>query len=389
MFAQCRPARAVTESTVKNRRIGVKDLAVGRALPWDVFGERGSLLVRQGYIVTSEQQLQKLLERGYIAAAPDTGPRSLYQPPPSVLRLLNQASSALATALAQLARGEHQGRAEVDKVAALVTQAVELDAGVASACIVLNQGAAVYAARHPVDCAVLALVLCRALKVDAAVQAAALPAALTMNLGMYFEQERLRCISGQLNEADRADIWDHPQKSVALLRHAGIDDEAWLACILEHHENDDGSGYPAGKTGSETGMAARIVALADRYCARISARSYRKALLPNPALRDMLLDRKCGIDAGLVTALIRALGIYPLGSFVRLADGEIGVVTGKTVSLTAPYVHALTGPRGAPLELPLRRDTRVDLHAVREVLSQEQAGVKVKPAHLWGTLARE
>jgi hypothetical protein len=136
-------------------------------------------------------------------------------------------------------------------------------------------------------------------------------------------------------------------------------------------------------------MAARLLALADRYCARVSVRRYRKTMLPNAALRDMLLDQTGRSDASLVTGLIRELGIYPLGSFVRLADGEIGVVTGKTLSPTAPYVHALIGPRGAPLDLPLRRDTRADLHAIREVLSPEQAGVKVKPGQLWGTLARE
>jgi HD-GYP domain-containing protein (c-di-GMP phosphodiesterase class II) len=374
---------------VKNRRIGVKDLAVGRTLPWDVYGESGDLLVRQGYVVKTEQQLQLLLERGFIPAGPDTGPRSVYQVPPSVLRLLNQASSRLAIVLEQLARGELQGRAEVDEVAALVTQAVDLDADVATACIVLNQEAAPYAARHPVDCAVLVLVLCRVLKLDPAVRAAALPAALTMNLGMYSEQERLRNTIGELNAADSAGIRAHPEKSVALLRLAGIADRDWLACVLEHHENDDGSGYPAGKPAVRTSMAARLLALADRYCARVSVRRYRKTMLPNAALRDMLLDQTGRSDASLVTGLIRELGIYPLGSFVRLADGEIGVVTGKTLSPTAPYVHALIGPRGAPLDLPLRRDTRADLHAIREVLSPEQAGVKVKPGQLWGTLARE
>lgn len=75
------------------------------------------------------------------------------------------------------------------------------------------------------------------------------------------------------------------------------------------------------------------------------------------------------------------------GSYVRLLNGEIGVVTCKGLNSTTPYVHALIGPRGARLGVPLRRDTRHDLHAIREVLSAARAGAAFRPEQLWGRAA--
>ena len=69
------------------------------------------------------------------------------------------------------------------------------------------------------------------------------------------------------------------------MRQAGIDDQAWLDCVLLHHETGNGSGYPFGRHADEIPDAARIVSLADRYCARVSSRSYRKSMVPNAALR--------------------------------------------------------------------------------------------------------
>jgi hypothetical protein len=112
-------------------------------------------------------------------------------------------------------------------------------------------------------------------------------------------------------------------------------------------------------------------------------------MLPNAALREILLESQQPAQAQpMITILIRELGIYPIGTFVRLYNGEIGVVTRKGVNTTTPYVHALLGPRGAPLEPPLRRSAKGDLYGIREVLEEEQAAVSFRLEQLWGAVAR-
>ena len=124
-------------------------------------------------------------------------------------------------------------------------------------------------------------------------------------------QERMQASSAPLSEDDAALIRSHLDTGAALLRQAGIDDQAWLDCVLLHHENENGTVYPFGKQAADIPDAARIVSLADRYCARVSSRSYRKSMVPNAALRDILLEGKTTTDAQLAAVFIREMGIYP------------------------------------------------------------------------------
>jgi hypothetical protein len=119
----------------------------------------------------------------------------------------------------------------------------------------------------------------------------------------------------------------------------------------------------------------------------VCARSYRKSLLPNAALRDIMIEGKAKIDPMLLTMFIRELGTYPIGTYVRLQNGELGVVSGKGLSTTTPFVHSLVGPRGAPLSVPIRRDTGKTDVAIREVLHPDQVMVRFTMRHLWGEIA--
>lgn len=382
------PARADTETRLKIRRIGVHELALGQALRWDVHGESGGLLAKHGYVVASENQIDMLLERGFISDDSDTnGAPGVYQEPPSALRMLNLARGGLQGALELVLQGNFAARAALDEVAALVAQAVALDSDVALACILLNQQAGGYALRHAIDSAVVANVIAGALKRDPAETLSLTLAALTMNVGMWERHERFQHTVEPLPAPDLAYLRGHPEAGVALLRAAGIDDEVWLACVLQHHENEDASGYPQRIGAALIGAQAKILMLADRYCARVSTRTYRKTMLPNAALRDILLEGKETVDAQLASVLLRELGIYPVGTFVKLLSGEIGVVTRKGANSTTPHVLSLINPWGSRLDVPLRRDTKNERHAIGEVLGAEQCALTFRLDQLWGRSA--
>ena len=372
---------------MKIRRIDAGELALGLALPWDVYGETGSLLARLGHVISSETQLELLLARGVIADTSDDAPRAPTEAPSS-LRMLNLVTAGLALVLPAIAAGQALAHEQLAPLAQLVDEAVALDADVALACILHNQGAGDFAVRHSVDTAVITALLARALKLEDGAVRSVLLAAPSMNVGMLGRHAQFQRKEGPLDADERAYIHAHPQTGVNLLRAAGVSDGVWLQAVLQHHENIDGSGYPLGIRGDEIGLGARLIMLADRYCARVSARSYRKSLLPNAALRDMLSADRDTLDAPLASLLVRELGINPVGTFVKLLNGEIGVVTRKGLNATTPHVQSLVGPRGARLDVPLRRDTRVDLHAIREVLSAEQAALQFRPDQLWGCSAR-
>jgi HD-GYP domain-containing protein (c-di-GMP phosphodiesterase class II) len=248
----------------------------------------------------------------------------------------------------------------------------------------LNQAASNYAVRHCIDTAIVAMLVARAMHKTPEEISIIMAAALTMNVGMLRQQDQLSVRQEPLTEKETSLIRNHPQESVALLKLAGIDNPDWLSYVLLHHEDENGSGYPLGAGTPAIPQNVKILALADHYCASISARAYRKTLLPCAALRDVFLTGGKAGDPMLSAYFIKELGSYPPGTFVRLQNGEVGVVTGKGASAATPIVHALLGPRGAPLSFPIKRDSAKQLFAIHDALSEDQATLRFSLQQLWG-----
>ncbi|MBC3874848.1 HD-GYP domain-containing protein [Undibacterium flavidum] len=378
---------------MSNKRISMSDIVIGQPLQWDIFGADGNLLLRRGFVVSSSHQVETLIERGLYVdgetleqSARDKKAQKVVEQP-SVVRIISQVRNDLRTLSYNLS-SEPNAREKFLTLAKYVLLATRIDTDVALGCILLHQEGN-YSSRHCVDSAVVSIVIGRALKKTEEELILLAAACLTMNLSMLRQQERLQEKSEGLNAEEQDLIFNHPQQSVQQLMNAGIRDEAWLSWVLHHHENEDGSGYPNKKRSAEIPQNAKIISIADRYCARVCARSYRKSLLPNAALRDILIGGKTTVDLMLVTLFIRELGTYPIGTFVRLEDGAIGVVTSKGATTTTPYVHCLLGPRGVALASPIKRDTQKPLHAIREVLHRDQVIMRFSMRQLWGDVAAQ
>ncbi len=99
-----------------------------------------------------------------------------------------------------------------------------------------------------------------------------------------------------------------------------------IQIILQHHESYSGKGYPDNLSGEEIHVYARIAAVADIYDAMTSDRVYRKAISPNEVLQKMYMLRYSHYDPEFVERLIKALGIYPVGTLVGLNTGELAIV---------------------------------------------------------------
>ena len=110
---------------------------------------------------------------------------------------------------------------------------------------------------------------------------------------------------------------------------AGTVSQAMLEAILSHHERFDGSGFPDHLSGREIPLAARIVAIANRFDNLVNPVDYRHALSPSEALATMWAREKTRFDPGLLGLFVRAMGVYPPGSIVQLSDGRIGAVAGS------------------------------------------------------------
>jgi HD-GYP domain-containing protein (c-di-GMP phosphodiesterase class II) len=296
----------------------------------------------------------------------------------SVLRSLNLVTGQLDGLLAGLSAYRDADRA-LRQIAREVAAATARSPDVAIAAVLLNQIAGRYAVRHCIDTAIVACVVARAMaKSDIEVLTIA-AAALTMNVGMMRQIENFHSKSSALSIDERAIVQRHPADSAEQLRCAGVSDEDWLAGVLQHHENDDGSGYPEGRHKDDIVFNARLIGIADRYCACVSARNYRRSMLPPLAIDKLRSDG--GYDVALIDQFCAQLGAYPPGTLVRLANGDIGVVAGRGALL----VHALRGADGVPISLV--RCTDEPGHAIETALHEDDARLRFRMNTVWGELA--
>jgi hypothetical protein len=147
----------------------------------------------------------------------------------------------------------------------------------------------------------------------------------------------------------------------------------------------DGSGYPEDVQIHAIADAARILSIADIFCAKISNRGYRLGLLPNTGLRELfLVERNQHVDLEMVTQLIKVVGIYPPGTLVRLINGELAVVTHRGEKAHQPLVQVVASPKGIPLTEPVLRDCSFKKYGVKETLSSTSLKSKINPYRLWG-----
>jgi HD-GYP domain-containing protein (c-di-GMP phosphodiesterase class II) len=136
----------------------------------------------------------------------------------------------------------------------------------------------------------------------------------------------------------------------------------------EHHEKMAGGGYPLGISGDQISQIGRMTAVVDVYDALTSNRVYHKGKEPTEVLKRLLEWSGPHLDGGLVQQFIRALGIYPVGSLVRLSGGRLAVVVEQSDDLLRPTVRAVYDPVRKLLLPP--RDIHL-LHASEEIVDFE------------------
>ena len=128
-----------------------------------------------------------------------------------------------------------------------------------------------------------------------------------------------------LTEQERKLLYAHPVLGFNLLKSF---DFPLVICLgaLEHHERENGTGYPQRKTGDKISLYAKIIAVACSYEAILSSRSYKDAKDGHTGILELLKNEGKQYDDTIVRALVYSLSLYPIGLYVLLSNGKKGQV---------------------------------------------------------------
>ncbi|MDQ6965207.1 MAG: HD domain-containing phosphohydrolase [Mariprofundales bacterium] len=150
-------------------------------------------------------------------------------------------------------------------------------------------------------------------------------AAVLHHIGMAQVSPDILNKTGRLSPDELAEIKGAPAKGCAYLKSCNIEDEYITRGADESNERVDGSG-PRGLQGKDICYSARLIGLLSMFEAMIQVRSYRKRMLPREAIRVVVQKFKPAFERTMLKALLDAVSLYPVGSFVKLNSKEIGKV---------------------------------------------------------------
>lgn len=220
-----------------------------------------------------------------------------------------------------------------------------------------------YTAAHAVHCGIYSVIVGRELGLQTAEIEALVQASLLMNISQSKLQDKLFNHNQPITPYIRTQLDQHPQQSASHAKENGIEDPVVLRIVEQHHEKPDGSGYPRKLVENKIHKLAIILHILDVALAKITHRSYRKPMAPKKALGTLLVSYKDQYCQEIIKYLIKAVGVYPSGTIVKLASGETAVITNKSHQHLEMW--SVFNPSGLAYVTPLRR--RIELNKQHEL----------------------
>ena len=225
---------------------------------------------------------------------------------------------------------------------------------------------------HALDTCILSLIVALESGLDQPTQELVGMGALLHDTGYVRLPRNLVRKRDECTGQDKTLLEQHCKLGVAVLAEQPGMPEDVLRIVKEHHEWSNGSGFPAALQHDQTSQLAQIVGIVDFYDGMVSRRGTRPSMMPHDAVRQLFLAGERGqFEKALVELMIRSIGVYPVGSLVRLNTGEQAVVVGvNPQQRLKPLVKITTDPQGGSYPTPIEVDLAAPStgHTIRSVL---------------------
>jgi HD-GYP domain-containing protein (c-di-GMP phosphodiesterase class II) len=158
---------------------------------------------------------------------------------------------------------------------------------------------------------------------------------------------------GKLTDEEFGVVKEHPTAGHRMLLEGGTVGMIALEVCLHHHEKMNGTGYPDRLSGDDISVFARMGAVCDVYDAITSNRPYKQGWCPSESVHKMA-EWDGHFDKNIFQAFVKCVGIYPVGTLVRLKSGRLGVVVEQQIgkSLLLPKVRVFFSSKSNSYIMP-------------------------------------
>ena len=150
-------------------------------------------------------------------------------------------------------------------------------------------------------------------------------AALLHDIGMLAIPQEIYLSDRILTEEERKILYTHPLHGYKILQSLKFPADICVA-ILEHHERENGSGYPRNLNGRYISQYGKIIAVATAYDALSTKRLHREAKDHHTGIVELLNNADKRYDSNVIKALVYSFSLFPIGLYVLLSDGKKGQV---------------------------------------------------------------
>ncbi|MGY3944207.1 HD-GYP domain-containing protein [Aeromonas tecta] len=316
-----------------------------------ITSQTGTMEIAQMGLVTNRKQIDSLIRRGVSTVRVDlarsklAGIEQLITPDPlspnaqrpsgnsasgegrelKIRRLYQEARELQGKFIRQLKAGEP---IDITPLAAVAEEMVDtmFSHGDAMLCLARIRAKDAYLMEHSMNVAILLANFGRYLGLERSVLKELTLGGLLHDVGKIMTPDEVLNKPGKLTDEEFGVMRLHVVHSHdILLATAGIT-PTMLEVAANHHERLDGSGYPRHLKGVELSLYTRMSGIVDVYDAVTADRVYKQGMQPTQAFRILLKGADHHFDRELVTRFIKCMGVYPVGTLVRLSNQRLAIV---------------------------------------------------------------
>ena len=304
------------------------------------------------------QQIEEKILHSPVVGAPPPEVRTTHQEEMVFAKeIQKEANKVIHSILEDVRMGKRIAVERVEPVVSQITDSILRNPGTLVSLCRIREGDT-YTFQHSVSVATLLISFCRAMELPPETIHEAGVGGMLHDIGKMRVPDHILNKPGKLTDAEFVIMKNHVNLGLEVLEKTPNISRTVIQIAGEHHEKFCGTGYPARKKGAEISLLGRMAAIVDVYDAITSNRIYHKGMEPPAALTKLFEWSEQHFDPELVQHFIQAIGIYPVGSLVRLESNRLAVVMeqnqGGLLHPVVRVVYDIGGDRAVtPFDLDL------------------------------------